>query len=104
MIRLSAGITDLADPNSLRAPLPDFVLVDLDTSALNVFNLVKIINGAGPATKWIYYGSTAKVDTIAKLVTPSYAHLESPLNPLRILSLMNRVLRGKQKNSTTVSG
>lgn len=103
MLYVTTQITDLADPNSLPAPLPEFVLVDLEPSALNVFNLVKIINCAGPATKWIYYGSTAKVDTIAKLVTPPYAHLESPLNPLRILSLMNRVLQGKQKNSTTVS-
>ena len=104
MLYVTAQITDLADPQSLRAPLPDFVLVDLEPSALNVFNLVKIINGAGPATKWIYYGSAAKVETIAKLVTPPYAHLESPLNPLGILNLMNSVLRGKQKNGTTVSG
>ena len=104
MLYVTTRVSDFAEPDILQGPLPDFVIIDLDKSSLNVFNLVKLINGQEAATRWIYYGSDAMVETIAKLVNPPYAHLASPLNPLVLLNLMDEELGGKKRKSTTLSG
>lgn len=104
MLYVTSQVTNLADADFLQSPLPDFILVDLDKSSVNVFNLVKFINGHGVATQWIYFGSGAEVDTIAKLVNPPYSHLPSPLNPLGLLNLMDKILSGKEAGGTTLSG
>ena len=104
LLYVTTQITDLTGADLPESPLPDFVLVDLDTTALNVFNLVKYINARGAATQWIYYGSETKVETLAKLVTPPYAHLVSPLNPLLLLNLMDGLFGGKKNKGATLSG
>lgn len=104
MLYVTTRVSDLAEPDFFQGPLPDFVIIDLDKTSLNVFNLVKLINGQEAPTRWIYYGSDAMVETIAKLVSPPYAHLASPLNPLVLLNLMREELGEKNSSSTTLSG
>ena len=104
MLYVTTQLSDLAEQDIFHGPLPDFVIIDLDKTSLNVFNLVKFINGQEAPTRWIYYGSDAMVETIAKLVNPPYTHLASPLNPLVLLNLMHEELSEKSKSSTTLSG
>ena len=94
---------DADGPALLEPDRPAFVVVDLEKPAFNVFDLVKLINGAGKDIHWIFYGAAGKVDSIAKSLQRPCARLAPPLNPLVYLDLIGGLLQGKGGANATVT-
>lgn len=76
----------------VQAEPPDVAVIDLQSSPLDYFPLVRLMNNEELPTRWVFLGSAEELESTRILTARPHAGLQRPVNPARYLRTVKSLM------------
>ncbi|MCH8841352.1 MAG: hybrid sensor histidine kinase/response regulator [SAR324 cluster bacterium] len=93
LVDVSIGSMEGENQDQITAPLPDVVIIDMQSPPQDYYPLVRLMNNGTVATRWIFLGTLPELEEIAMLTSIPIGRMPRPLNPAICLRMVKTMMR-----------